>query len=232
MMPRLHHLLPALLLLAAPALPAQQPPAAAVIVYHFERPGLPVPEFTLTVHEDGSGSYAATYTAPPVDSRYASPAAVAAAPTKITRPISLSQATTARLFERVRATNHLQGGCESKQKNIANSGAKTISYTGSDGNAACTFNYTENKSVASVSDTFQAIAETLDEGRSIDLKHRYDRLGLDRELANLADAVHEGRAVEVATIAPILQSLLDDSQVMERVRKRAAGLLEASANAH
>ena len=227
---RPYHLLPALLMLATSTLCAQAAPA--VLVYHFEHAGLPVPEFTLTVKEDGTGTYAATYTAPPLDSRYASPSAVVAPPTNTTRPITLTPATTARLFERVRSTNHFQGGCESKQKNIANSGAKSISYTGSDGNATCTFNYTENKSVSSVSDTFQAIAETLDEGRSIDLKHRYDRLGLDRELANLADAVHDGRAVEVATIAPILQSLLDDSQVMERVRKRAAGLLEASANAH
>jgi hypothetical protein len=229
MMTRPHHLLPAFFFLAAHALNAQQPPS--VLVYHFEHAGLPVPEYTLTLQEDGSGTYAATYTAPPIDSRYGSPAAAVAPPTKTTRPITLTQATTARLFERVRATNHFQGGCESKQKNIANTGAKTITYTGPGGDATCTFNYTENKSVASVSETFQAIAETLDEGRSIDLKHRYDRLGLDRELANLADAVHDGRAVEVATIAPVLQSLLNDSQVMERVRKRAAGLLEASANA-
>ena len=228
MMTRTHHLLPALLF-ATSALCAQQPPA--VLLYHFEHPGLPVPEYTLTVQEDGTGTYAATYVEPAADSRYASPIAVASPPVKVTRPISLTPTTTARLFERVRSTNHFQGGCESKQKNIANTGAKTITYTGPGGDASCTFNYTENKAVLSVSDTFQAIAQTLDEGRSIELKHRYDRLGLDRELANLADAVHDGRAVEVATIAPVLQSLMNDTQVMERVRKRAAGLLEASANA-
>jgi hypothetical protein len=146
------------------------------------------------------------------------------------RPVTVSHGTTARLFEKVRSTNRLHSGCESRQKNIANTGAKTITYTGPDGTGTCTFNYTENKAIASVTETFQAIAQTLDEGRNLELKHRYDRLGLDRELAALADAVHDGRAVEIATIAPVLESLMNDSQVMERVRKRAAGLLEASAN--
>ena len=216
----------ALLLLSALGACAQ-PPSSAVLMFHFERPGLPVPEYTLTVHEDGSGTYAATYTAPPPDPHSGSSyvaAQAAAAPTQVARPILLSAPTTARLFERVRSTNQLRDGCESRDKNIANTGAKTLTYTGPEGSAHCTYNYTENKAIASMTETFQGIAQTLDDGRSIELLHRYDRLGLDRELSNLADAVREGRAIEVATIAPVLQSLCDDSQVMERVRKRAAGL--------
>ena len=209
-----------------------QPPA--VLSFHFERTGLPVPEYTLTVHEDGTGTYAATYLAPPPDSSRYGPSNVSspvAAPAQVTRPITLSPQTTARLFERVRSTNGFRGGCDSKQKNIADTGAKTLNYTGSGGTANCNYNYSDNKAIASVTETFQGIAQTLDEGRSIDLKHRYDRLGLDRELSVLADQIHEGHALEVATIAPILQSLCDDAQVMERVRKRAAGLLVASGTA-
>ena len=231
----IRHLLPALLLVA-PALaqsPAQSdPPANAVLVFHFEHPGLPVPEYTLSLHEDGTGTYSATYAAAPSSGSYYAPASMSASAAASTnRPVTVSHATTVRLFEKVRATNHFQGGCESRQKNIANTGAKTLTYTGPDGTGTCTFNYTENKPIASVTETFQAIAQTLDEGRNLDLKHRYDRLGLDRELAALADAVHDGRAVEVAAIAPVLESLMNDTQVMERVRKRAAGLLEASTNA-
>ena len=152
-------------------------------------------------------------------------------PWNLTRPILLTAPTTAQLFQSVRSTHLFRSPCESRAKNIADSGAKTLTYTGPDGSAQCTYNYTENKAIASVTDTFEGIAQTLDEGRSIDLKHRFDRLGLDQELANLADAVRTGRALEVATIAPILQSLTEDPQVMERVRKRAAGLLQASAPA-
>ena len=222
-----------LLLLSALVAPARS--QDGIIAFHFVNPGLPVPDFTLTIHEDGRGTYTATYIAPPPDSRYG-PSYVAAnatpATTKVTQAIVLTPATTAQLFERVRSTDHFHNGCESKARNIANTGAKTISYTGPDGTAQCTYNYSENKAVAGLTDTFQGIAATLDEGRTLDLKHKYDRLGLDREMAALIDAIHEGRAVEVATIAPVLQSLRDDPQVMERVRKRAAGLLEANPPPH
>jgi hypothetical protein len=220
--------------LAVPTLNASaQPPNDAVLVFHFERPALPVPVYTFTLHQDGTGTYAASYASSVPTSKFAPqyPTAQAAPPVETTRPISLSPKTTALLFERVRSTDQFHTGCESKLKNIADTGAKTINYTGPEGSAHCTFNYTENKNIAAVSETFQAIAQTLDEGRTIDLKHRYDRLGLDQELALLADQVKEGRALEVATIAPVLQSLCDDTQVMDRVRKRAAGLLQASANA-
>ena len=220
-----------LVLLLASAAPAQ-PPAPATLTFHFQRPGLPVPEYTLTVHEDGTATYDAIYSPPPPDPHagYSAAAAQTAAPAQVTLLITLSPQTTARLFERVRATGLLRMACESKAKNIADTGAKALTYTGPDGSGHCTYNYTENKSIAGITETFQGIAQTLDQGRSIDLKHRYDRLGLDHELSILADAVHDGRAIEVAAIAPVLQSLCDDTQVMERVRKRAAGLLSTAAH--
>jgi hypothetical protein len=228
------HLLTAILAaLAAPLVAAAQPPAGETLVFHFERAALPVPAYTFTLHQDGTGTYAASYAAAsaPV-SKFAPtyPQAQAAPPVETTRQIALSAKTTALLFERVRSTDHFRSGCESKLKNIADTGAKTITYTTPDGSAHCTYNYTENKTIAAITETFQGIAQTLDDGRSIDLKHRYDRLGLDQELVQLADQVKDGRALEVATIAPVLQALCDDQQVMDRVRKRAAGLLEASAN--
>ena len=221
-------LLSALLALLAPA--SAQSPTEPELTFHFERAGLPVPVFTFTLHPNGSGTYVASYANSVPASKYSPYPAAAAAPVETSSPITLSPKTTSLLFDRVRASDHLQN-CESKVKNVANTGAKTITYTGPEGSAHCTYNYTENKAVATISETFQGIAETLDEGRNIEQKHRFDRLGLDHELSILADNVRDGRALEVATIAHVLQSLVDDSQVMDRVRKRAAGLLEASANA-
>jgi hypothetical protein len=222
------------LLLLTPAFASAQPTAPTPsLSFHFERPGLPVPEFTLTVLADGTGTYAATYAAAPATDSHYGAAYVSGKPvgdTKVSRPVALSAQTTARLFERVRSTDHFHAPCESKQKNVADTGAKTITYIDATGTSSCTYNYTENKAVAALTDTFLGIAETLDEGHTIDLKHRYDRLGLDRELTVLLEAIHDGRAIEVATIAPTLRSLADDTQVMERVRKRAAGLLESTAH--
>jgi hypothetical protein len=205
------------------------------LTMHFERVGLPVPEFTFTLRADGSGRYRATYAAPPPDAKYgpvsAANAVAAARPSaQATQAFRISRETTATLFDHVRQADRFRGGCETRMKNVANSGTKTLTYTGPDGDGGCTFNYADNKAVGAIAETIQAIAETMDEGRAIALKHRFDRLGLDHEMTNLVDAMHDGRAKEVMTIAPILQSLCDDPQVLERVRKRAAGLLEASAN--
>jgi len=220
-----------LLALLAPAL--AQYPAPATVTFHFENAGLPVPVYDLTVHEDGKATYAATYTGPsPEASRYGPSYVAAPVSTQVTKEIMLSGSTTAQIFEHVRSTEHFRDGCESKAKNIAHTGVKTISYSGPDGTAQCTFNFSEIKAVTALTGTLEGIANTLDEGRRLELKHKYDRLGLDQEMGLLIDAIHEGRAVEVATIAPVLQSLRDDPQVMERVRKRAAGLLDANPPLH
>ncbi len=75
---------------------------------------------------------------------------------------------------------------------------------------------------------FLAIAFTMDEGRRLDFLHRYDRLGLDAEMITLAHEVDEGRAMELGTIAPTLDAIAGDTALMQRVRLRAAKLLEQS----
>jgi hypothetical protein len=65
----------------------------------------------------------------------------------------------------------------------------------------------------------------MDEGRKLDYLHRYDRLGLDAELASFAHEVAESRALELGTIAETLRSLAEDTDLMQRVQTRARALL-------
>lgn len=191
---------------------------SAVIMFRLERPGVPVPSYVFTVHEDGRGTYEVTYP----------PTGYANLTETVKIPLQLRDVTTAGLFEKVRSTDHLRGGCESKAKNIANTGMKTLSYTGPDGAAGCSYNYSENKVVASLTDTFLGMAYTLDAGRELQRKQKFDHLGLDREMTMLLDGVRDGKALEVVNIAPILRSLVEDTALLERVRTRAAKLLEQS----
>jgi len=198
-------------------------PAGATIVYHFDRPGLPVPSYTYAVHEDGSGTFHATLE--PLRTEGAT-AAVSVQKIETTVPIVLTAATAAKLFQAVRSTDHFRNRCESKAKNVADTGSKTIEYDGPDGPASCTFNYTENKALQSVTDTFSAITETLEFGRRMDFDHRYDRLGLDADMASLVAAVKDKNAIEVQTIAPTLQAIVKDGALIERVRVAAGKLLQ------
>ena len=197
----------------------------ATLTYHYERVGLPVPLFNITINEDGSGTYTATYLPPETGHNGAGPVNPAA-PTQKTASIVLSPATTAKLFEQVRSTNHFRGGCQSKAKNIANSGNRTLDYTGPDGHDTCAYSYTENKAIEALTTTFDAISSTMTYGRQLDFDHRFDRLGLDQHMMQLVASMQEGRSVEVQAIGPILRSIADDPQVIERVRLRAVKLLE------
>ena len=206
----------------------------ATLTYHYERPGLAVPVYTFTIHPDGSGTYVATYLDTPASGRFGNGAPTSAPPVPppTTTPIQLTQATADRLFEHIRSTNLFRGSCASKAKNIANTGDKTLDYTGPDGHGSCKFNYTESKPIMAVVEIFEGVANTLDTGRKLDFDHRFDRLGLDQQMTQLVTALQEGRATEVQTIAPTLRSIADDGQIIERVRVRAEKLLELGAPTH
>ena len=112
------------------------------------------------------------------------------------------QRTTARVFGLARGLKQFQVECASKAKNVASSGAKTLTYrAAAGGETSCAYDYSENKDVEALTAIFEGIAETMDEGRRLDYLHRYDRLGLDAATEFLAKEVAAGHALEVGTIA-------------------------------
>lgn len=216
-------LLAIVLAMAAPSSVRAQTAAAqlpATVSFAFERPGLPVPKFTLRVAEDGRGSYQGEAAAPP--SPYPG---VSTPPAPIDRSFMLSAATTRKIFALARDLHHFNTTCASKAKNIADTGKKTLSYKGPDGEGSCTYNYSENKSVQQLTELVQNIAGTMDEGRELDHLHRYDRLGLDAAISFLEQQVTDGRALELGTIQATLRSIASDADLIQRVRTRANALL-------
>jgi hypothetical protein len=213
------------LALGQPASPTD-PPAVlqGQVSFQFERAGLPVPRYMLEVHEDGTGRYQADESAS-VPSQSSS-AAQYVGGKHIDRPITLSPATAAKIFKQARALDHFNIACASKAKNIADTGKKTLTYVGADGQGSCVYNYSDNKNVTALSDMFLAIAFTMDEGRRLEFFHRYDRLGLDEEMTTLTHEADGGRALELGTIAPTLISIESDTALIQRVRLKAGKLLE------
>jgi hypothetical protein len=204
----------------------QQAPAAkggATITYQFERPtpGVSVPRYTVVLHEDGSG----TYHAEEVERRSADSAMQQVSTKIIDRPMTVTAETTAKIFQTARALDHFNMFCGTKAKNIADTGKKTLSYAGSDGSGSCTYNYSDDKSVEELTDLFYGIVYTMDVGRKLDFERRFDRLGLDAEMIALEQAVKDKHALELGNIAPTLQRLASDPEMMKRVQTRAAKLL-------
>lgn len=198
--------------------------AAPEVSFQFDRPGLAVPHFKLTLREDGTGTYLADQAEMPATQT----SSRGQAAQHIDRQINLTQSTVTKIFKASRSLNYFNVECASKAKNIADTGKKILSYSGPDGSGSCQYNYSENKTVDMLTTTFLAIAYTMDEGRRLEFLHRYDRLGLDADIATLSQEVQEGRALELGTISPTLISIADDTAIIQRVRLKASKLLEES----
>ncbi len=191
--------------------------AAFHVSFSFERPvpGIAVPRYSIEIREDGTGRYRAEI-----------PAAQSSELQIIERPLVFSSSTVKGAHESVHMVHSSASPCASRLKNIADTGTKTLIYRDANGDGTCTYNHTENKGAIQLTELFQGIELTLEEGRVLDFKHRFDRLGLDAEMATLVSAVDAGHALELENIAPTLRSIASDTELIERVRLRAAKLLE------
>ena len=212
------------------AQPAEHSVAASLhptITFDFVRnvAGAPVPKYTLTIHQDGTANYAGE--AAPPTTRYGPPASTEAIPFQ--RELHLTATTTAHIFDLAGQLDHFKRDCASSAKNIADTGTKTFSYNGLDAQGSCTYNYTEIKELASLTQVIQGIAETLDFGRELARLHRYDRLGLDPAMISLTQEVKDGRALEIGTIGDTLRGIAEDPDVLARVRSKASALLVQAA---
>ncbi len=190
----------------------------AVVQADFTDDQLNPSHWTLTLHSDGSGHFTSQMGKAPQggDESVDVP--------NVDRDVQLSAGFTAHVFEVARRHHRFNEGCESHLK-VAFEGWKKFSYMGPEGSGSCTFNYSKDKEIEELGDSFEAVAETMIEGARLEKLLQHDRLGLDKEMEYLVDAAGSGRAQEICTIRPILVKLADDDEVLERVRKRARQLL-------
>ena len=130
------------------------------------------------------------------------------------------------MFAAARKNKLFAKSCEDGGKNIAFQGTKTLEYEGPDGQGSCTYNWSKNGQIDKLTDQFEAIAATLDEGSKLQRQYEHERLSLDSEIEILEQMVGEGRAIEMEDIAPLLQTLAGDEAVLQRVQRHARSLLE------
>lgn len=208
-----------LLALFAAPLSAQTPRAAAHIVYTFEHPQLQPSRYTISIDETGAGRFTSEPGPTPTD------ATDGVFPTRLDRSIVLDDSLRADLFRYARSHRLFATRCSTTQTSLAFTGNKTLAYSGPDGSGSCTFVWAGDPVLQRITDELGAVAFTLEEGRRLDLEVQHDRLGLDAELETLQDAVKDRRAWDLPNIAPQLQTIAEDPQVMDRARKRAQALL-------
>jgi hypothetical protein len=199
-------------LLAAPA-------ADPVVQVDFSNPQLSPPQWTLVLHADGSGHFRSQMGSTPKAGLKEIEAP------SVDRDIQLSNEFAVRVFAAAKSHKDFNVPCESHLK-VAFEGWKTFTYQGPLGRGSCTFNYSRDKELQTLGESMQAVAETILEGARLELLLQHDRLGLDQEMEFLSEAAQDGRAQQVCAIRDILERLVQDDDVLERVRKRARALLD------
>ncbi|HTJ29145.1 MAG TPA: hypothetical protein VL346_01505 [Acidobacteriaceae bacterium] len=207
---------PLFLLLAVPASsPAQQPATIAVEVTN---PQIAPPRWKLSFDATGQGSFDAEADG------VTQPGRGVVVLGEIHQPLQLSASFAAHAFAVAHQRKLFAFPCESHMK-VAFQGMKRFSYTGPDGSGSCEFNFSKDKSIQELSESFMAVENTLLYGARLEKLLQHDRLGIDKEMEDLATAAHNGMAIELGVIRPTLTRIAGDEQVLERARRKARLLL-------
>ena len=196
------------------------PSPGAQIRFTYENPQLEPHKYVLVVGEDGSGTYHSEGSASSAEGQ-----SMSSEP--LDRPIHVSKAVRESMFAAARKNKLFAKSCDDGGKNIAFQGTKTLEYEGPDGQGSCTYNWSKNGQIGKLTDQFEAIAATLEEGSKLQRQYEHGRLSLDSEMEILEQMVREERAIEIENIAPLLKTLSGDEAVLQRVQRRARTLLAA-----
>jgi hypothetical protein len=207
------------LLFTATTLTANVTPTAQ-IRFTYENPKLQPQKYVLTVEQDGTGHFRSE------GSGQSDGQSMSSEPQD--RPIHISRTLREAMFTAARKSKLFAFPCDDGGKNVAFQGTKTLEYAGPEGKGSCVYNWSKNAQIEKLTDQFEAMASTLDEGSRLQRQYEHGRLSLDSEMEILEQMVHEGRAIELENIAPILQTLAGDEAVLQRVQRRARALLEVA----
>lgn len=171
--------------------------------------------YEITIDHDGHGTYISNGQL----SRDAQPAELTPV------PFVISDSVRNQIFDLAKHAHYFEGKVDSGRTNIANTGAKTLSYHDEKHDTKTTYNYSEIPVIEQETSIFQNLSTTLEFGRRLTFFHKYQKLALDDELKRMDDLRRDGMLGDVQAIAPILREIANDQRVMNVTRSRALRLL-------
>jgi hypothetical protein len=192
-----------------------QAQGAAVVTFTLDFPGSEPSHYAVSVTSDGHSTYDSDGKLSP-DSE--------GDPFHL--DFSMSSETSRRVFELAEKAHYFQGEVDSKKKNLASTGAKTLTYKDSSRNTKAAYNYSPLVPVQQVTALFQNLSTTLEFGRRLQYYHHYQKLALDEELKRMEAIADQDDLEEMAAVVPILQQIAIDTSVINPVRARAQRMIE------
>jgi len=205
----------ALSCLALSALAQQTVPT---VTFTCDFPGSDPSHYVVSVSDDGSARYDS-------DSKLNDSAESEPFHSEFT----VSQTSRAHVFDLAKRAHYFEGDIDSKKKNLASTGVKTLAYKDAQKSTHATYNYSPVPAVEDLTEFFQSLSTTLEFGNRLDYYLRYQKLALDDELKKMEEMSNNGGLIQVSAVAPILQKIEDDPAVIKVVRARAQRMLQVAA---
>jgi hypothetical protein len=139
---------------------------------------------------------------------------------------TMPQPTLSNIFDLAKKANYFEGEIDSKKKNIASTGQKSLMYKDAQRNTSANYNYSAIPAVQELTTIFQNLSVTLEFGRRLEYEHHYQKLAIDEELKKMDELATRNDLGDVAVIAPILKKIADDPSVVNGARARAQRMLD------
>ena len=194
--------------------PEQKFTPEPIVSFSLELTGAVPPYYSISVESTGNAAYRSS----PV------PGDVEGDP-YLTKFV-VSESARASIFGLAKKLHYFKGDFDYHKRRLANTGIKTLYYTDEKTNNATTYNYSSNQDIQELTRLFQGISTTMEFGRRLSYYYNHQKLGLDDELKRMDEMAQEGALDELQAVAPILQKIAGDPQVMHIDQQHAQHLLQ------
>jgi hypothetical protein len=178
--------------------------------------------YTITVSQTGGGKYVSRNPTKPPDAN-------GQRDDDFALDFTVSPVSRDRIFSLAKQAGYFNGDFAYRKHTVASTGKKTLSYADGVRQFQTRYDYSENPAIEELTSLFSGISNTIESGRRLQFKRRFDKLGLEAELKGMEHMAETNNLAELQLIAPLLEDLANDSSVLNIARQRARRLL-AQAN--
>ena len=197
----------------APESPSVPPDAVSpVVIFSQTWPEAIPPFYSVVVDGSGRTTYHSTPSKPDSGNPY-------------DLQFVISEQTRGKIFDLAKQLNYFQGNFDYRKSRIAFTGKKTLKFQNGKAEHETSYNWSDNLALQDLTKIFQNMSETIELGRALADKYRFDKLGVDAEMRKLEEATKDERTVELQAIQPILSRIAKDPGMMNITRHRAELLL-------
>jgi hypothetical protein len=220
-MPRLLFLVMILVVLGQAQKASQANPQNATITFDCFWAQATPQRYTITVPANGSALYVSRNARESTDAN-------GVEDEDYNQEFAMSPAVKATIFHLAEQAGYFNGDFEFKKHAVANTGTKSLVYSDTSRQFRTVYNWSENPAIDQLTRTFQGISATIEHGRKLKYLRRFDKLGLEAELKNMEKMAASHDFAELQIIEPVLESIANDSAVLNVARQRAQRLLALS----